>query len=162
MADHSILIHPESLKLSDINPLEIDGGQNNFVGIFDDTVSQSGRENFRNPDEFNSNPRLILQFDPNDTQTGILTVKWSISIMKVTPGTGVNRKIDNFDTPNIGTKTLSLNHGTGELEELEIALANFAGAIGGDELTLLIALDVSGSATGNIELSTITYKFSDS
>ena len=161
MADRFIVINPEGLKLPSSDPMRVDGGQNDFVGLFDDTTSQSGRVKFRNPDDYIGTPVLILQFDPNDTQTGTLTVKWDISVMKVTPNTGVNRKVDNFDTANTGTKTLDLNQGTGELVELSISLTNFASAVAGDQLTFQIALNVSGTATGDTELSTITYKYSN-
>ncbi len=161
MADQFVIISPETLKLSKVNPAKHEGGENDFLTLYDDTVSQSGRKKFRNPDNFVSNPRLILQFKMKDTQIGTLTVKWSISIMAISPDDAVDAGVDSFDTVNTGTKTLTLNEAEGVLKELEITLTNFDGGVAGDRLTFLIALDVSGSAAGNTELETITYVFAD-
>lgn len=161
MADHYIIIYPETLKLPSANPARLDGGQKNYYALFDDTVSQSGRKAFRLPDNYVGTPRLILQFPMADTQTGTLTVKWSISVMAVTPDDPVDIEVDSFDTVNTGTKTLSLNEAEGVLKELEIALSNFDGGIAGDFIVIKIALDISGTATGDVELVTITFKYSD-
>lgn len=161
MADHFILIGPETLKIPATNPLRIDGGQPDFLALADDTTSQSGRKKFRIPDNYVGTPRLILQFKMADTQTGILTVKWSILIMAITPDDAVDAGVDNFDTVNTGTKTLANNEAEGVLKELEIALSNFDSGIAGDRLTIKIALDVSGSAAGDTELETITFVYAD-
>ncbi|MCK5218428.1 hypothetical protein KAR10_02825 [bacterium] len=162
MADHYIIIDPESLKLPVTNPARIDGGQNDYLALFDDTVSQSGRKKFRNPDNYIGTPRLVLQFKMADTQTGTLTVKWGISVMAVSPDDAVDAGEDDFDTVNTGTKTLANNESEGVLKELDIALTNFDSGIAGDRLTLEIALDITGTASGDTELETISYKYSDS
>lgn len=161
MANHYILIGPETLKLPATNPARIDGGQNKFYALFDDTTSESGRKTFRLPDNYVGTPELILQFAMADTQTGTLTVKYGISVMAVTPDDAVDIETDSFDTVNTGTKTLANNENDGVLKELSISLTNFDGGVAGDLIDLDIALDVSGTATGDVELVSITFKYAD-
>lgn len=162
MADRPVIIPVESLKLPQTNPAVIAGGGNWFYVLFDDTISQSGRiPRFRLPGDFVSNPRLILQFSPKDTQIGTLTVKWGISIMATVMDAVVDWDIDNFDTVNTGTKTLALNQAEGNPKELIIPLTNFDSGSPGNAIGIRIALDVSGTAAGDMELGTLTLLYSD-
>jgi hypothetical protein len=161
MADRPVIIYPETLKLPVTNPLRIEGGENDFFDLFDDTISQSGRKKFRLPTDFVGNPRLVLQFSPADLQVGTLTVKWSISVMANVMDSGVNWKSDSFDTVNTGTKTMALNHGSGHPTEITIPLTNFDSGSGGNSITIKIALDVTGTVSGDVELGTITFLYSD-
>jgi hypothetical protein len=161
MADHYFNIGVETLKLPSSNAARIDGGQNNFYALFDDTTSQSGRKQFELPANYVSDPRLRLLFTLADTQVGTLTVKWSISVMAVTPDDAVDIETDSFDTVNTGTKTLALNEVAGVLKALEIDLTNFDNGVAGDLIILKIALDVSGTASGDVELTTLQFVYAD-
>lgn len=162
MADHFILIPVQTLKLPAINPARIDGGQNNFYILFDDTVSQSGRiPRFRLPDNYVSNPRLILQFSPKDTQIGTLTVKWDISVMAIAMDAIVDWDVDSFDTVNTGIKTLVLNQGEGNPKELITPLTNFDSGAPGNAVGIKVAINVTGTTVGDVELGTITFVYAD-
>lgn len=162
MSDINVIFPVQTLKLPDTNPARIDGGQNNFYVLFDDTVSQGGRlPRFRLPDNFDSNPRIILQFSPANTQVGTLTFKWSISVMATPMDAVVDWDVDDFDTVNTGTKTLALNQAEGNPKELEIPLANFDSGSGGNAIVIKIDLDVSGTAAQDAELGTITFVYDD-
>lgn len=160
--DFPIIFPVQILKLPSTNPARIDGGGNNFYVLFDDTVSKSGRlPRFDLPDNYISNPRLRLGFSLKDTQIGTLTVKWSIYVQADTPDDIVDWDVDDFDTVNTGIKTLVLNQAEGNPKRLEIDLTNFDGGIGGDFIVIKIALDVSGTAAGDVELGTLTFLYSD-
>lgn len=161
MADRTILIDVETLKIPASNPAQLDGGQEFYYALFDDTTSQSGKKQFRIPDDYVGTPRLIIQFTMADTQTGTLTVKFGVSAKAVTPDDAVDIESKSFDTVNTGTKTLANNEAEGILKELEIALTNFDSGVAGDLLQLLLALDVTGTAAGDVEAVTFTFKYAD-
>lgn len=163
MADKSLIIPVETLKPELTNPSRIDGGGNWFYVLFDDTVAQGGRiPRFRLPVDFASNPRLILQFSPKDTQAGTLTVKWNVSVMASVMDAAADWDSDSFGTANNGSKTLALNHGAGNPTELIMSLTNFDSGSGGDAIGIKIVIDVTGTAVGDIELGTLTFLYADS
>lgn len=162
MADVPIIFPVQILKLPTTNPARIDGGDNNFKVLFDDTVSQGGRlPRFRLPSDFISNPRLVLQFAPVDLQVGTLTVKWNISVMASAMGSTADWNVDNFDTANNGSKTMTLNHGSGHPVELIIPLTNFDSGSGGNAIVIKIDLDVTGTLAGDADLGTITFLYAN-
>ena len=147
----------QSAKLPASNPCQIDGGQLRWYALFDATTSESAQWQFIMPATYATTMTLTatLLFAMASTQTGTLTVKFGVSVMAVTAGDAADIETDSFDTVNTGTSTLDNNQTAGYLKSLAITLTNKDSVAAGDLVIIKVARDISGTATGDVELAGI-------
>ena len=160
----TIILPVQSAKLPSLNPSRIEGAQKRWYLLFDDTIDQSCQWQFRMPNDYVSSFTAKLQFSMADTQTGINKVKFSVSVMAVTPEDAVDIETDSFDGENTGVKTLDNNQVAGYLKELSIPLTNADNVVAGDLVIIKIVRDaddvVDDTAIGDAELCAISLEYS--
>ena len=160
----TIILPVQSAKLPSLNPSRIEGAQKRWYLLFDDTIDQSCQWQFRMPNDYVSSFTAKLQFSMADAQTGINKVKFSVSVMAVTPEDAVDIETDSFDGENTGVKTLDNNQVAGYLKELSIPLTNADNVVAGDLVIIKIVRDaddvVDDTAIGDAELCAISLEYS--
>lgn len=161
MATGTIILPVQSAKLPTANPARIDGATVNWKLLFDPSTSQSGWWQFRMPVNYASTPVLKLQYTPNATQSGTLSVIWRAYIEGVTAGSDI--ATDSYGSANSATSTMSNNQATGILTEISIPLSNIGGTLSpGNFIKIKVDRDASNgsdTSTGDAALVNASFEY---
>lgn len=104
------------------------------------TPNESATISFRLPSDYASAPLLKIQWSNDGTDTG--NVRWEVAIAAVTPNTDADDMTTarTFDTSNT---VVDAGVDTRRVQEVEMALTNFDGAVAGDNITLRFSRDAA-------------------
>lgn len=152
----SIHLAPQAAKIGHLSaPAGIDGGQNRWYLVFDDTTPQSAEWQFIMPYSYASNMTLTAKVIYSMASAITGTVEVEISIMANADGETI--ETDSFDTVNNGSVTVP---GTaGQQDTIEVTLSNKDSVAAGELVIVKISRDAddgtNDTATGNMEIAGI-------
>lgn len=159
MATATILLPVESAKLPSTAAAGIDGGNNQWYLLFDDTTVEKCRWQFRMPGDFSSTLAAKIQYSMASATSGL--VAFNVYIMAISDGDSADIDTDSFDSANVGYATVP---GTaGYLDEISISLSSADSVAAGDLVIVQLerAADQTSidTATGDSEVVTFSLTY---
>ena len=153
-----ITFSPASAKLPSSGYATIDGGENNWRLLFDDSSDESAYWQDVLDDDYGSGTLYCdIYYSMASATSG--DVVWNASIMAVTPGDSADVNTDSYDTANATTDTVP---GTaGYLDKATVTLTNADSIAAGDYFKLKITRDAdnaSDTAAGDAEVLKVVVK----
>jgi len=143
---------PQSAKLPSTGYAQIDGGENNWRLLFDDTTSESAYWQDVITSKY-SGETLYVDIYYTMTSATSGSVVWNVSIMAITPGDFADINTDSYDTANSVTDAVPST--AGYLAKATITLSNIDSLFGGDYFKIKVsrdAVNANDTAAGDAEL----------
>lgn len=162
MATATILLPVEAAKLPSSNPAAIEGGNDQWYLLFNDSTAENCRWQLRMPDNYSSTLVAKIQYGMASATTGL--VAFNVYIMAISDGDSADIDTDSFDSANIESVTVP---GTaGYLDEVSISLTNADSVAAGDLVVVKLerAADQTSfdTATGDAKVITVSLTYTTS
>lgn len=159
MATATILLPVESAKLPSTAAAGIDGGNDQWYLLFDDTTVEKCRWQFRMPGDYSSGLTSKIQYCMATATSGL--VAFNVYIMAISDGDSADIDTDSFDSANVGYATVP---GTaGYLDEISTSLSNVDSVAAGDLVVVRLerAADQTSidTATGDAKVATFSLTY---
>ena len=143
---------PQAAKLPSSNYAQIDGGENNWRLLFDDSTDESAVWQDVLDDDYGGGTLYVdIYFTMTSATSG--SVVWNVQIMAVTPGDTEDVNADGYDAVN--SVTVSVPSTAGHLAKATVTLTNADGISAGDYFRLKLTRDADNAnddATGDAEV----------